>query len=481
MKRNLVFKLSACFLILSIIVLGLLNTVGIHLIQSYIVDTKKKSLYEHATLISNQYFDGNYTSESTLSDYTFKLKAISQPIQARILIVDNNGKILCDTTSSKESLIGKSLFSFMPTLLSHDFLYNSTMNGLLREDNLCCIYPLPYNYKSRSYIIAMLPYDVIHNEVLSFQNILTIFSLSFLGIIVLLFTYLYLMIARPLRIIRNAAMEYGRGNFTYEIKLHGNDEFQDVATSLNYMSGELSRQDEYQKKFIANISHDFRSPLTSIKGYVEAILDGTIPVENQKKYLDIIVFETERLNKLTSNLLELNRFDSNQNILDITRFDINSVLKRTCASFEGLCLKKKIQFNLVFSNKELYVDADASKIQQVLYNLIDNAIKFSHMNAIIKISTFIKSDKAFISIKDYGVGIPKASIPKIWERFYKTDTSRGKDKKGTGLGLSITKEIIQAHKEHIDVISTEGAGSEFTFSLPLSNTEQSAHPLEGFI
>ena len=231
------------------------------------------------------------------------------------------------------------------------------------------------------------------------------------------------------------------------------------------MAGELESLDKYQKKFIANISHDFRSPLTSIKGYAEAILDGTIPFEMQNKYLDIIVFEIERLTKLTNNILELNSFDSKQNRLHITSFDVNQIIKSTCASFEGVCIKKKIQINLLFSDKELYVHADLGKIQQVLYNLIDNAIKFSHTNSEIKVSSTEKGDKVFVSVKDYGVGIPKNSINKIWERFYKQDSSRGKDKKGTGLGLSITKEIILAHNENIDVISTEGVGSEFTFSL----------------
>ena len=213
------------------------------------------------------------------------------------------------------------------------------------------------------------------------------------------------------------------------------------------MSSELNDMEEYQRKFIANVSHDFRSPLTSIKGYLEAILDGTIPPELYQKYLGIIISETERLNKLTQGMLTLNSLDS-KGYLSRTNFDINRTVKDTAATFEGTCSAKRITFDL----------------------LIDNAIKFSREDSVIYIQTSVRYEKVFVSVKDTGVGIPKNNIKKIWERFYKSDVSRGKDKKGTGLGLAIVKEIIQAHGENIDVVSTEGVGTEFIFSLPKATT-----------
>ena len=135
---------------------------------------------------------------------------------------------------------------------------------------------------------------------------------------------------------------------------------------------------------------------------------------------------------------------------------LNNMIRMTILTFEGKCAEKGISFDLVLTGKELFVRGDMTKIQQVLYNLIDNAIKFSTSNLSIKIETSIKNEKVFISVKDSGIGIPKDSLKKIWERFYKTDVSRGKDKRGSGLGLSIVKEIIQAHNENINVISTEG-------------------------
>ena len=150
---------------------------------------------------------------------------------------------------------------------------------------------------------------------------------------------------------------------------------------------------------------------------------------------------------------------------DKTSFDIHEVIKTTAESFEGRCTEKKIEIELLFVSRTLFVTADRSKIQQVLYNLLDNAIKFSSPESMITIETTEKGDKVFVSVKDRGIGIPKGSIPKVWDRFYKSDLSRGKDKKGTGLGLAIVKEIIQAHGENINIISTEGVGTEFIFSL----------------
>ncbi len=166
-------------------------------------------------------------------------------------------------------------------------------------------------------------------------------------------------------------------------------------------------------------------------------------------------------------MLTLNSLDS-KGYLSRSNFDINRVIKDTAASFEGTCGAKNIVFDLTFGDNIQMVYADMGKIQQVMYNLIDNAIKFSHQDSTIYIQAVGRHEKIFISVKDTGIGIPKNSLSKIWERFYKTDLSRGKDKRGTGLGLSIVKEIIQAHGENIDVISTEGVGTEFIFSLPRS-------------
>ena len=194
-------------------------------------------------------------------------------------------------------------------------------------------------------------------------------------------------------------------------------------------------------------------------------MDGTIPPEMQSRYLQIVVDETERLEKLTKSLLTLDKLDSRGRPIHMANFDINQTIKNTAATFEGICRTKMLTIELHLESEKLFVNADKEQIQQVLYNLIDNAVKFSNNDSVIKVETTEKHGTVFVSVKDTGQGIPKASLNKIWERFYKLDSSRGRDRKGTGLGLSIVKEIITAHNQNINVISTEGVGTEFIFTL----------------
>jgi signal transduction histidine kinase len=287
-------------------------------------------------------------------------------------------------------------------------------------------------------------------------------------IIAIIFVLIYFLAIHPINKITKYAIEATQGKINKKINIGSNDEYKDLSNALFYLTSELNNIDEYQRKFISNISHDFRSPLTSIKGYLEAMLDGTIPPENYEKYIKTILFESERLTELTTNLLTLNQLDNTKQILNKTNFDVNYIIKKTIDVYEGRCTKNKITLETNFESTTLLVYADQAKIQQVINNILDNAIKFSPHNSSIVLSTYVKSEKAFISIKDYGQGIPKESISHIWERFYKTDASRGKDKKGTGLGLAITKDIINAHQENINVTNTVGVGTEFCFSLPKS-------------
>ena len=440
------------------------------MLMNHLTIEKADTLYQEAMLLATDYTQEYYVSQtaSSLETVHSHLNVIAMHLDADIWMIDIDGNIILKSGERPvfPNLTPHVIEGFDPSTFGTSYYTTGDFYGELSEETLSVIAPINYNYQVRGYI-------VIHSEMSSLvvekEHLLNIMYITLTVLLLIALVVLLLivhMIYFPLKKITKAASEYAAGNLSYQIDLQREDEFGRLADSMDLMARELNETEEYERKFIANISHDFRSPLTSIKGYVEAMMDGTIPVEFQERYFNIVLFETDRLKKLTEELLTLNSFNSKRGMLDISTFDINAIIKNTAASFEGRCTERKISIELLFESRQQMVRADMGKIQQVLYNLLDNAIKFSNDNSSIEVETTIKFEKVFISVKDHGVGIPKDSQKKIWERFYKTDASRGKDKRGTGLGLAIVKEILQAHEEHINVISTEGVGTEFSFSLP---------------
>lgn len=467
MHRKISVKLFSWLVFIYVLTFVLLNTVGLSRIRHKVLTDQVALLYQEAQVISSEYLSNYFDQTSSLQNIRGQLSAVDTFLGVRIWAVRREGDIVVDTRESDETKYSN-LSKMPPELLERNYIKNTTLNDALSTPSLVICYTINSEFSRQGYVILSEPMDNIKEQASKYIYLIN-YCLAVVAIILLVtFLYLYCSLVHPIRALNKGVHEFSNGNFNYQIKLRGNSDFGDFSTSINYMASELANLEEYQKKFVANISHDFRSPLTSIKGYAEAIKDGTIPYEMQNKYLDIILFESERLTKLTSNLLTLNNIKHNGAILDISSFDMNQVIKNTAASFEGICTKKRITFQLLFESKQAVVCADIGKIQQVLYNLIDNAIKFSHNNSAIQIGTEEKNDKLFISVKDFGSGIPSDSLHKIWERFYKTDSSRGRDKKGTGLGLSIVKEIINAHDENITVASTIDVGTEFIFTLPIS-------------
>lgn len=471
MKRTLYPKLLTGYLLYGVIGFIIIMTFTYHMTFQFLEKREAANLYRESNLISANYAESYFNQSMTLTELQTQLGTLSTYLASEIWIVDNRGSVILNTAQTAQAEWNESIPEFDVTDFGSKYYQIGNFYNCFSTETLSVFSPITVNYKVRGYVIIHKPISTI----VSFANSLSNIAYETLGllfiaafIVLILFTYIVYI---PIRRITKAADEYAAGNFDAKIDIHSNDEIGYLAASLNYMANELNTLEEDQKKFVSNVSHDFRSPLTSIKGYAEAMLDGTIPVEMQDKYLNIIVFETERLNKLTKSLLELNKFGSHGVMLDISDFDINYAIRMTVQTFEGTCKEKHISFHLILTGEKLFVSADMSKIQQVIYNLIDNAIKFSHTDSVITVETTEKNEKIFVSVKDNGIGIPKDSINKIWERFYKTDLSRGKDKKGTGLGLSIVKEIIQAHGENINLISTEGVGTEFIFTLPLAKRQ----------
>lgn len=471
MKKTLYLKFLLAYLIFGIFGLVILATFVPSMTMEHLIREKANSLYSEATLIANTYARNLYNSEISLEAVKDQLDALALYLDSSVQIINPSGRLILDTNMPIDVENEVIIQAFDPTVTGVSFYVIDNFFDTYPQDVLSVIAPITANYMVKGYVAIHMEMSSINESCNNLLNIsyVTLIILFLLSLIILIF--FTEMVYIPLRKITEATEQYASGNMHYEFSVESEDEMGYLAATLSYMASEIARSEDDQKKFVANVSHDFRSPLTSIEGYLKAMLDGTIPPEMYEKYLTIVLNETGRLTKLTNSLLTLNNLNTKGIMLNKTDFEINAVIRNVAATFEGTCRQKMIGIELVLTGDEMYVVADIDKIQQVLYNLLDNAIKFSHHDSLIKIETTEKHNKIFISIKDTGIGIPKDDLKLIWDRFYKSDLSRGKDKKGTGLGLSITKEIIQAHGENINVISTEGVGTEFIFSLPKSDVE----------
>ncbi len=466
MKKNhkLYYKFILAYVCFAALCIIVVLTITSPISYGFLVRQKAAELYKSANEISNTYAEFFYDDAISNEDVKQQLNVAGDFSSLVIWIMNIDGEVIYSSENSSTFTVE----DFADENTSRSFYREGDFYGHFNEEMLSVLAPITYNYNLKGYVVVHSPTTKIREQ----RNDLNLIILATVAVVFVLSTFILIVFTDvvyiPLKKITKATEAYAEGDFTYPIDIDKNDEIGYLAASLTYMADKLSHFEDDQKKFIANVSHDFRSPLTSMKGYLEAMADGTIPPDQHEKYLKIVKNETERLTKLTNNLLTLNNLNITGMNLDITDFDINRTIKNTVATFEGICKTKHISFNLVLTGETLYVSADKGKIEQVLYNLIDNAIKFSKPDSSIKLETSEKNETIFVSVKDSGIGIPKDNLKLIFDRFYKTDLSRGRDKKGTGLGLSIVKEIINAHHENINVISTVDVGTEFIFTLPKS-------------
>lgn len=465
MRKSLYVKFVSSYLILAFLGFFIISLIGPGMVESHLESVYSGDLYREAASIAENRASKYYQEQATLDSVALNLKTLSLYQEADIWLISPQGEILLNTANDYGDMSGGTIENFNPGKSSGSYYQTGYFYQQFREEQLSVMVPVTWKMSIQGYVAIHLPLSVLEEQERTIMNIIYLLSLLLILVMFLMVALFSVLVYRPLKKIITGADCFASGNLKHNIPVHTHDELGYLALTLNYMSDELDKTGEYQRKFVSNVSHDFRSPLTSIKGYTEAILDGTIPPEIQDKYLNIVVYETDRLYKLTQSLLTLNDMDEKGRMLDYSSFDVNGVVKTTAAAFEGICREKRISIELLLTGQTLYVSADMGKIQQVLYNLIDNAIKFSPQDSVIKVETSLKHETVFVSVKDSGYGIPKSSLPKIWDRFYKTDPSRGKDRKGTGLGLAIVKEIINSHNQHINVISTEDVGTEFIFTL----------------
>lgn len=272
-------------------------------------------------------------------------------------------------------------------------------------------------------------------------------------------------VMKPLRDISDAAKDFSHGKYDARVKVRGDDEIAELATSFNNLATVVQARDEMQNTFLSNASHDLRTPMTTIAGFIDGILDGAIPPEKQEYYLKIIKSEIKRLSRLVTSLLDISRLQSGERKFEMKEFNICELARQTVISFENQLEEKKLDVEFDFDDFDVNVIGDIDAINQVIYNLCHNAIKFSYQGGKYRVSIKNENDKIRFTMYNEGIGITKEEIPFVFDRFFKSDKSRGLDKTGAGLGLFITKTIVEAHGEEIKVNSEYGKYCEFSFTL----------------
>lgn len=467
MNKRFYDKIALSYLAIIMIIFVMIILYASNATRQNLITEKQTTLNNQSRFICDEYIMAYQNNQITAKELQNFLNDLDDSLGIKIWYSDTDGTLLFLSHPEEYESIPKNLYDLDSSgALSDTFSFIGNFYNTFPEEMLTVGGPVDGKNAANAGVLTLhIPFsqisDIVKNMFLNFSVPICILII----LAMLLVLYLSRKVLAPLNQLNRTAKEYASGNFEIKTGITSEDEIGELASNLEYMASELNKLEEYRKSFIANISHDFRSPLTSIKGYIEAMLDGTIPKDNQERYLNIVLSETQRLTKLTASMLELNKSDSYGLKLNFTNFDIMEIINSTIDIFEGECTKRYIVIRKNCLTPERIVYADKSKIQQVIYNLVDNAIKFSPHGATITITVTDANEKVFVSVKDTGQGIEKDKQSKVWERFYKTDASRGKDKKGSGLGLAIIREIIRAHDENITLTSTPGVGSEFSFSL----------------
>lgn len=477
------------YLVSFIALLGL-GFVAIAIIMSsiltgYSMDTKSDLMYQTANIVYTNIKSGMSKADTdfvqTVKENTAEFRSIFEPLSkysdSIILVIDGEGNILLktgeDAKTVKKSVLDKTVISDIVSG-SKNYKY-STYGALFSGRRFNYSYPVRLSGQDEDKMVGAIILSSPSSSLAGiFEQITKIIIIASLWVFFAAVVAVYFITSRvtsPLKSMSEAAKSYSKGDFDVKVPVDGSDEIASLATAFNQMAESLKTLEDTRNTFLSNISHDLRTPMTSIQGFIDGILDGTIPPDKQRYYLKIVSGEVKRLSRLVNQLLDISRMESGNLKVNKIKFDVCEVARLILISFEEKIDDKKIniEFDADYDPSEVFADKDA--IHQILYNLIDNAIKFTSESGTIKINIRDGGEKYLVSVYNTGLGIKAEELPRVFDRFYKTDSSRGLDKTGTGLGLYIVKTKLEAHGERITVSSEYGKYCEFVFTL-LKNRDE---------
>ena len=474
------FTIYMCVILISFAVLGTSLT---QIYKSYFIEQQEKKLVEQSEKIASLFFESALAQGRPFELFRYQslinMEAgnLREYLEYSYFVINKDFTILNRTADLENRGITYIDVESVPTVakVMEGYVISSvgTLGGLYTEPRLTVCYPVG----SGDMVIGAI---FMSSSMVSLnENISEVVRITISGVLISCFGAFVMIyfssrsMTKPLQQMNEAAKVIANGDFEKRIEVNSMDEVGQLAESFNNMAAGLEEQELSRRKFIANISHDLRSPLTSIIGFLQAIKDGTIPEERTDYYLGIVLGECKRLAKIANDLLDISKVQLTGELeLLIEDFELNKLIRDTAIQFENRIREKNIQLEISFAEEANKVRADYEKIQRVFYNLLDNAVKFTPQGGRIRVETTLKDKKAFISVKDSGKGLSEEEKQHIFERFYKADSSRGMDKAGAGLGLSIVREFIKGHDEKIFVNSEEGMGCEFVFTLGLAVQEK---------
>lgn len=470
--------LSAVLMLSFLVLLTVVN----YVIGDYYVDIRQKELARMASsgcelikIDHKLYWDmvenNDHFIDVDNSDLRERISALSNETGMFLFITDEAGSVEnFDNSSSdlKDVTVTSSINERVMKAGSAEgvsdcgvFYEEHYYYGMAARDRHNCVIAIVY---------ACIPASLVKEPVTAIMRMIVMICFWILLAAVVLSYFVSQRITRPLAEMSRAAKAFAAGDFTVRVPVRGGNEIAGFAAVFNDMADSLENMDKTRNDFVANVSHDLRSPMTSISGFVDGMITGVIPPEKHDHYLRIVLSETKRLSRLVATLLDISRIQAGERKFRMTVFDICEMARQIVISFESRIEEKELDVAFTASEDRLFVTADMEAIYQVLYNLCDNAIKFSFTGGKFSLTVEEKKSRVLVTVFNEGEGIEEEDRKHIFERFYKKDKSRGLDKSGTGLGMYISKTIIDAHGESITVESTPGSYCAFTFTLKRAPT-----------
>ena len=469
-----VFYAAALILLLALTMLGVSFQ---QLVKNYLTESTFSRLDQDAEVLSHlasSYAAGEDTSSQ---DFLLSLDVASRLTDTDIIICNAEGKVvLC----SDSPFVCKHL----KLQINSDYLEKVSSAGVDRTtgvirglyDDSRFLTAMPIQDETEGSLLGLVMVSVPTADTTAVLKKLANLYLNTAFVVVLLSALAALAYAdrssRPLREMAKAANDFGHGNLEARVRVEDSysEETRDLAVAFNNMASSLQKSEYQRQEFVANVSHELKTPMTTISGYVDGILDGTIPPERQNHYLQIVSDETKRLSRLVRSMLDISQLQDEKGMPDEKKmnFDMEECAGLALVNFEKKINDKHINVQVDMPEHPVYTFANQDAVTQVVYNLVDNAVKFCPEGGTLGLTIKEGGGKAYVSVSNDGETIPPEELPLVFDRFHKLDKSRSKNRDGWGLGLYIVKTIVCSHGENISVTSRDGK-TEFTFTMPLAN------------